>query len=188
MRTPSRLALPAVLSLTLLLGAGCGDEPEGTVSDSSTTATTAASDASSAERECTADDITLASGADFGEKPEVTLPDDCTPPTTLVTEDLIEGSGPAAEEGGTVEANYLLVTWSDGVVLDNSFDRGQTYPVTPLGSAPVIEGWNQGLIGMKEGGRRLIIIPPDLGYGAAGSNGVAPNETLVFVVDAVSVS
>jgi peptidylprolyl isomerase len=82
--------------------------------------------------------------------------------------------------------NYLLVTWSDKKVLDNSFDRGETFPL-PLGGGQVIEGWDKGLVGITEGSRRLLIIPPDLGYGAGG-NGIQPNETLVFVTDAVKVS
>ena len=97
------------------------------------------------------------------------------------------GDGPAAEAGGTVETNYHLVTWSDGEVLDSSFERGETFPLENLGQAPVIDGWNQGLIGIEEGARRLLVVPPDLGYGQGG-NGIKPDETLVFVIDAVSVS
>ena len=117
----------------------------------------------------------------------MTIPDTCAPPTKLVEKDLTLGTGKVAKEGATVDTNYLLVTWSDKKVLDNSFDRGQTYPLQNLGHAQVIDGWNQGMIGIKQGGRRLLIIPPDLGYGQGG-NGVQPNETLVFVVDAVKVT
>lgn len=137
-----------------------------------------------ADRVCTADDIDVEGG--FGEKPEVTLPDDCTPPTDLLTKDLEEGSGPEAEEGGGVLTDYLLVSWSDQVVQDNSFDAGQPFPVEPLGQAQVIQGWNEGLIGMQKGDRRLIIIPPEKGY-PDGQGAIKPDETLVFVVDAVEV-
>ena len=142
--------------------------------------------ADASDRVCTAEDIDVSGG--FGEKPEVKLPDDCMPPTVVVTKDLQAGSGPGAEAGDTVLSDYLLVTWSDEVVLDNSFDRGEPFPVTPLGQAPVIDGWNDGLIGIQKGARRLIIIPPEMGYGEAGQGEVKPNESLVFVVDAVEVS
>lgn len=135
---------------------------------------------------CTAADITVEGAA--GAKPTITLPDTCSPPTELVVEDLVPGTGPEATEGSTVLTNYLLMTWSDRQVVDNSFDRGQPFPVENVGQAQVIEGWNQGMIGIKQGGRRLLIIPPELGYGEQGQPPVQPNETLVFVVDAVQVS
>jgi len=135
---------------------------------------------------CTAADITIE--GDAGAKPTITLPDTCTPPTELVVEDLVPGDGPEATEGSTVQTNYLLMTWSDRQIVDNSYDRGQPFPVENVGSAPVIQGWNEGMIGIKQGGRRLLIIPPDLGYGPQGQPPVQPNETLVFVVDAVEVT
>jgi len=133
---------------------------------------------------CTADDITV-QGA-FGAKPTVAIPDTCTPPAKLVTKDLSTGTGALVQKGNTVQTDYLLVTWSDKQVLDTSFGRGP-FPVQDVGHAQVIDGWNQGLIGMKQGGRRLLIVPPDLGYGQGG-NGIQPNETLVFVIDAVTVT
>ncbi|GAA3532581.1 FKBP-type peptidyl-prolyl cis-trans isomerase [Amycolatopsis ultiminotia] len=133
-------------------------------------------------RACTADDITT-SGS-FGQAPEITIPDDCTPPTALVTKDLSAGTGAAAKQGQTVSMNYTLVTWSDKKKVDSSF--GQQPFGLHLGAGEVIPGWDQGLTGIKQGGRRLLVIPPDLGYGQGG-NGIAPNETLVFVVDAVAV-
>ncbi|TDQ01112.1 peptidylprolyl isomerase [Labedaea rhizosphaerae] len=149
------------------------------------TGTSAAGPTVADKPECTAADIKVA--GKFGAKPEVTIPDTCAPPTKLVIKDLSAGSGKKAAKGSTVQTNYLLVTWSDKQVLDNSFDRGQPFPIEDLGHAQVIDGWNKGMIGIKEGGRRLLIIPPDLGYGPGG-NGIQPNETLVFVVDAVKVT
>jgi peptidylprolyl isomerase len=134
---------------------------------------------------CTAADVKVDGAA--GAKPTITLPDTCSPPTELVVEDLVPGTGPAAAEGSTVMTNYLLMTCSDSQVVDNSFDRGQPFPVENLGQAPVIPGWNEGMIGIKQGGRRLLLIPPDLGYGPQGQSPIKPNETLVFVVDAVQV-
>ncbi|MDQ6522053.1 FKBP-type peptidyl-prolyl cis-trans isomerase [Nocardioides sp. LHD-245] len=184
MQTPARLVAAAVVSLSVLATSACGDSGEDKASDSSSAEPT--SDAPvAAGGECTVDDIEVA--GEFGSAPTITVPDDCTPPATLLSKDLVTGTGPAAEAGDTVETNYHLVTWSDKEVLDSSFERGQTFPLEDLGNASVIDGWNQGLIGVQQGTRRLLVVPPDLGYGQGG-NGIAPNETLVFVVDAVSVS
>ncbi|WP_329049247.1 FKBP-type peptidyl-prolyl cis-trans isomerase [Amycolatopsis sp. NBC_01488] len=134
-------------------------------------------------RECTADDVKTT--GKFGEVPTITIPDDCDPPKKLITKDLSEGTGNGAKAGQKLKMNYLLVTWSDKQKLDSSFDRGQTFDLN-LGAGEVIPGWDQGLVGIKQGGRRLLIIPPDLAYGQGGQ-GIKPNETLVFVTDAVSV-
>ncbi|WP_086849601.1 FKBP-type peptidyl-prolyl cis-trans isomerase [Amycolatopsis kentuckyensis] len=134
-------------------------------------------------RECTADDVKTT--GKFGEVPAITIPDDCDPPKKLVTKDLSEGTGDPAKAGQKLKMNYLLVTWSDKQKLDSSFDRGKTFDLN-LGAGEVIPGWDQGLTGIKQGGRRLLIIPPDLAYGEGG-NGMKPNETLVFVTDAVAV-
>lgn len=174
MSTPRTIATLA-LTASLFALASCSDSDDES-SDSS---------AQDPEAECTVDDITVDGG--FGEKPSVTIPDDCAPPTTVLTEDLVEGSGPEAAEGDSVLTDYLLVTWSNKEVLDNSFDRGEKFPVEPLGQAPVIDGWNEGLVGIQKGDRRLIIIPPDKAYGEGGQ-GIEPDETLVFVVDAAKIS
>lgn len=118
-------------------------------------------------------------------KPDVTIPDG-PPPTDLVLEDLVEGDGPEAGPG-PVEVHYVGVSWSTGQQFDASWDRGDTFGFR-LGAGQVIAGWDQGVAGMKLGGRRRITIPPHLGYGAQGAGGViAPNETLVFVVDLLGV-
>jgi len=81
--------------------------------------------------------------------------------------------------------HYTLIAWSTGKVVDSSWDGGS--PATfPLGQ--VIKGWQEGIPGMKVGGRRLLVIPPDLGYGAAGGGAIGPNETLIFVVDVVGIA
>lgn len=184
MQTRARLAAAALVSLSVLATSACGDSGDEKASDTSSAAPSTPSDDAPAA-ECTVDDIQVE--GEFGAEPTITIPDDCTPPTTLLSKDLVTGTGPAAKAGDTVETNYHLVTWSNKQVLDSSFGRGQTFPLENLGSAPVIDGWNQGLIGVQKGTRRLLVVPPDLGYGEGG-NGVAPNETLVFVVDAVSIS
>ena len=169
--------------------AACGSGDTKSSSSPSTSAAAESSTQSQAAapvshgRECTADDVKVTGG--FGQAPTITIPDDCDPPKHLILKDLVAGPGPAAKSGDPVTMNYSLVTWSDKKKLDSSFDRNQTFPLT-LGAGQVIPGWDQGLIGIKQGGRRLLIIPPDLGYGEGG-NGVKPNETLVFVTDAVKV-
>ena len=121
-------------------------------------------------------------------KPQVEVPPDTSPPTDLVTEDLIEGTGLEAVSGHEVEVHYVGVAWSTNKQFDASWDRRSTFSF-PLGGGRVIAGWDQGVAGMKVGGRRRITIPPHLGYGDAGARGaIKGGETLVFVVDLVGVS
>ena len=137
--------------------------------------------------ECTAKDIKVA--GKVGAKPTITLPDNCSPPTALLKKDLAPGNGPEVTAGSNVQVNYLLMTWSDGQEVDTSWaaDR-EPYPMENVGQAEVVQGWNEGMIGIKQGGRRLLVVPPDLGYGEQGKPPVKPNETLVFVVEAVAVT
>lgn len=102
-------------------------------------------------------------------------------------DDLVEGDGVEATPGTMVTVDYVGVAWSTGREFDASWNRGDTFSFG-LGAGQVISGWDQGVAGMKVGGRRQITIPPHLGYGSRGAGGViAPNETLVFVVDLRSV-
>ncbi|HWD09095.1 MAG TPA: FKBP-type peptidyl-prolyl cis-trans isomerase [Actinomycetota bacterium] len=119
-------------------------------------------------------------------KPHVTVPDG-PPPTELEVTDLVEGTGAEAAPGQTVSVQYVGVSYSNGRQFDASWDRGQAFSF-PLGKGRVIKGWDQGVAGMKVGGRRLLVIPPHLGYGDRGAGGVIePGETLIFVVDLVGV-
>ncbi len=121
-------------------------------------------------------------------KPVVTVPAGAAP-TKLEIKDLEVGTGATVEAGDTVFVQYVGNGWATKKEFDSSWSRGsQPYEVTNVGKAPVIDGWNQGLIGMKAGGRRQLIIPPSLGYGdqAQGEN-IKANDTLVFVIDAVRV-
>ncbi len=121
------------------------------------------------------------------EKPRVEVPSDQTPSYQLEIEDLTVGDGEEAAIGRTVEVHYVGHAWSSGEQFDASWDRGDTFKFG-LGGGQVIEGWDQGVAGMKVGGRRRITIPPMLGYGKRGAGGViGPDETLVFVVDLISV-
>jgi peptidylprolyl isomerase len=110
-----------------------------------------------------------------------------TPPTKLVTKDLITGTGATAKSGSTVTVNYVGALYKNGKVFDASWKRNQTF-TTQLSTSAVIPGWVQGIQGMKVGGRRVLIIPPSLGYGSTAQSGIPANSTLVFVVDLLKVS
>ncbi len=120
-------------------------------------------------------------------KPSVEIPDG-PPPTELVVEDLTVGDGDEATAGKVVEVHYVGVSWQTKRQFDASWDRGDTFKFK-LGRGQVIPGWDQGVAGMKVGGRRRLTIPPMLAYGKRGAGGViGPDETLVFVVDLVGVA
>jgi len=120
------------------------------------------------------------------EKPMVEVASDQAPSYQLELEDIVVGSGEEAVTGRVAEVHYVGVSWSTGKEFDASWDRGQTFKFG-LGKGQVIAGWDQGVAGMKVGGRRRITIPPMLAYGKRGAGGViGPNETLVFVVDLVA--
>jgi FKBP-type peptidyl-prolyl cis-trans isomerase len=124
--------------------------------------------------------------ADTGPKPTVEVPKGPAP-TQLVVKDLKTGDGVAAKSGDQVSVQYVGVLYSDGKQFDSSWDRGQPFSFQ-LGGGQVIPGWDQGVAGMKVGGRRELIIPPALGYGAQGQPPTIPaNATLVFVIDLISV-
>ena len=123
---------------------------------------------------------------DIHSKPAVSIPDGA-PPTDLVIDDLVVGDGTEATAGMQVTVDYVGVSWSTQAEFDASWNRNDTFTFG-LGAGQVIQGWDQGVQGMKVGGRRRLTIPPAMGYGEFGAGGViGPNETLVFVVDLRSV-
>lgn len=161
---------PALL-LVLALVAGCGDDDKSSSDSASTTADTTAQKGAS---------------IDTSKKPKVTVPKG-TPPAGLQIKDIKVGDGQTAQTGDTVTVQYVGVSYSTGKQFDASWDHGQPFQFT-IGAGDVIPGWDQGVAGMQVGGRRELIIPPDLGYGAQGQPPViAPNETLVFVIDLLKV-
>jgi len=170
-RRPLALTLTAVLALA---AAGCGSSKDKTTSTSSS---------STAQ---TTDTAAAPTTAKPRPKPKVKVPAG-KPPKKLVTKDLIPGTGQAAKAGDPITVNYIGVNFADGKPFDNSYDRGQPFPFQ-LGGGQVIPGWDRGLVGMKVGGRRELVIPPSLAYGPQGQPPVIkPNETLVFVVDLLSI-
>jgi peptidylprolyl isomerase len=119
-----------------------------------------------------------------GEAPTITPPTGAAP-ATLQTQDIIVGTGTEVQPTSTLTVHYTLMTWSNGALIESSWSGGQpaTFPLSG-----VIAGWQEGLPGAKVGGRRLLVIPADKGYGPNGSGPIGPNETLIFVVDIIAVS
>jgi len=121
---------------------------------------------------------------DVTKKPKVTVPDEL-PPDELQIKDIVEGKGPAAKNGDKVSMQYVGLTWSTSVEFDSSWERGEPYTLT-LGKGEVIKGWDEGIVGMRKGGRRELTIPAEMAYGAQGSPpNIGPNETLRFIIDLV---
>lgn len=116
-----------------------------------------------------------------GKKPTITKPSG-DPPTKLVTKDIFKGKGPAAKAGDKLSMQYLGALYATGKQFEASWDSGQPFDFT-LGEGGVIQGWDEGIVGMKAGGRRLLVIPAELAYGEAGQGDIPPNAPLVFVVD-----
>ena len=118
-------------------------------------------------------------------KPDVTLPDSA--PDELVIEDIVEGDGPEAGAGSLVEVHYVGVALSTGKEFDSSYGRGEPL-MFQLGVGQVISGWDEGVQGMKVGGRRRLVIPPELGYGASGAGKVIPpGASLAFEVELLDI-
>jgi peptidylprolyl isomerase len=168
------------LTLALLLGAGVAACGSGDSSDSETAATSTPTETPTAAP-ANVDAIVAGVGKNTKKKPKIVTPQG-DPPTQLVIKDIVKGTGPKAKPGDTLTMQYVGNSWSTGEQFDASWDRGQAFPFQ-LGAGMVIPGWDQGMVGMRKGGRRLLIIPPDMGYGPQGSGPIGPNETLVFAVD-----
>ena len=188
----NRRLLPLLLLLALALAAcGGGEQTASIPSGDETTAASSEPEPAAEEPEAPAKPgkptaatraLAAAISGDGKKKPRIRKPKG-DPPEALVIHDITKGSGPAAKSGQQIEVDYAGVAWSTGVEFDASWKRGDTFPFT-LGNGDVIPGWDQGIVGMKKGGRRMLVIPPDLAYGAQGSPpSIGPNETLVFVVD-----
>jgi peptidylprolyl isomerase len=157
-----------ILLCIALLAAGCGG---GGSSSTGTTESTASTETTPAAKKT---------------KPKVTVPKGA-PPKKLVIKEIEKGTGQTAQSGDEVTVQYVGVDYKNGKEFDSSWSRNEPFSFT-LGAGQVIKGWDQGIAGMKVGGRRELIIPPSLGYGAAGAPpSIGPNETLVFVVDLLAV-
>jgi peptidylprolyl isomerase len=170
------------------LAAGCGSDDKGDEGQAGSTTSTPATTAAPEPTTTTATTAKPAPGGgdkDLSKKPTVEKGSGPAP-TKLVVEDIVEGSGPGAKAGDSLTMQYVGVDYETGKQFDASWDRGEPFTLQ-LGAGMVIPGWDEGLVGIKKGGRRKLTIPPDLAYGAQGAPpAIAPNATLIFVVDRVS--
>jgi peptidylprolyl isomerase len=165
-----KLASLTIAALLAIAAFGCGG------GNSSTDSSEASAQAAPSE-----------AGGGKKSKPQVTVPEGA-PPKKLVIKEITAGSGAEAKKGDEVTVQYVGVNYKRGDQFDASWDRHEPFSFT-LGAGMVIPGWDQGIEGMKVGGRRELIIPPELAYGPSGSPpAIPPNETLIFVVDLLAVS
>jgi peptidylprolyl isomerase len=187
-RIPTRPTTALAAFGAAILIAGCGSSGSSStigVGNENTSdnalATSTSSTPAAATSPATASIKTPASGP-LSKEPTVTPPSSPAP-SKLVKKELIVGTGPEAKAGDAVTVNYVGVLYKGGKVFDASWKRNETFPFT-LGKGQVIPGWEQGIVGMKVGGRRELIIPSELAYGAKGSPPtIPPNSPLIFVVD-----
>jgi peptidylprolyl isomerase len=172
-----RLALITLACIALLAVAGCGGSG-GSSSESTTTGeSTGSTEATSVKK---------AKPGAKKTKPKVTVPSG-SPPKQLEEIEIEEGTGAEAKKGDTVSVQYVGVGYESEEEFDSSWSRNEPFSFK-LGAGMVIPGWDQGVEGMKVGGRRELIIPPELAYGEAGAPpAIGPNETLIFVIDLLKV-
>lgn len=193
----ARTATAALLSVAALGVGACGsstgnsDDPIADLATNAAPATTApATTATTTTATTTAPKATKGSGKtiqqlviskNLKKKPSIAQPSGA-PPTKLYSRDIVTGKGKAAKSTDKVSVQYVGVSYSNGQEFDSSWSRNAPFDFQ-LGQGAVIKGWDEGVPGMKVGGRRLLVIPPDLGYGDQPSGKIAANETLIFVVD-----
>jgi peptidylprolyl isomerase len=183
----TRTATAALLAVAALGVGACGDDkpavdnsvtPAATVPPpapaATTPTTTAAAPGETIQK--------MAISTDLSKKPEITKPSG-QPPSKLYIRDIVKGKGKKAKSRKRVTVQYVGVSYSTGEQFDASWDRSEPFKFR-LGKGLVIAGWDQGVAGMRVGGRRMLVIPPELGYGPSGQPPmIAPNETLIFVID-----
>ncbi len=185
-----RHATTVLLGAAALGAAGCNDDEEGAAAPA-TQAPAATAEAPAPTTEGGDESATADSGLKIsrklGSKPEIPKAEG-DPPTELVIDDVVEGKAAAAKAGDTLTVQYVGVLRSTGEQFDASWDSGQPFSF-PLGQGKDIPGWDQRLVGKKAGGRRTLVIPPDLAYGPQGSPpAIGPGETLVFVIDLLEIA
>lgn len=182
-----RLALISIACLVLFaVGCGGGDDDSSSTTNAETSAVGASTAESTATTESSAPKEESNSGGGEKTKPTVTVPSG-PPPKKLEIKEIEKGMGATAKSGDEVTVQYVGVGYDSEEEFDSSWSRNEPFSFT-LGAGEVIPGWDQGVAGMKAGGRRELIIPSNLAYGPAGSPPViGPNETLIFVIDLLAV-
>jgi peptidylprolyl isomerase len=174
-----RLGSLGVFGVAVLALAGCNSSPSGSPASSTTPSTAAPTTVATVPVQ------DPSPAGTFGTAPTINVPPGA-PPTQLAGSDLIVGTGPVVKMGDKVTAQYVLATYSTGQQIQTSWTSSPFSFV--LAKGKIIDGWVGGVPGMRVGGRRELIIPPSLGYGSTSpTQGIAPNDTLVFIVDVVKV-
>lgn len=183
-----RRSLLIILACLALVAAGCGSNSSSSTSSSGETSTTAKTgeETAPAAEESVSPAATKQAEAEAKKKtkPKV-VPPKGPKPKNLVVKDLEVGTGPEAKAGDELTVQYVGVGYESGTQFDSSWEK-EPFTFT-LGEGKLIKGWEEGLEGMKVGGRRELITPPDYAYGPEGSGNIAPNATLVFVIDLLKV-
>jgi len=182
-----RLGVTALLVAGSVATPGCGGKSKTSEIPAGGPATTGASTSTTPAAPKGPSRVPPAPGEKkLGRKPAIGRPSG-TPPAALKSRDIVKGSGAEAKTGKTVSVQYVGIAYSTGKQFDASWDRHKPFDFK-LGAGMVIPGWDKGVVGMKVGGRRQLIIPPDLAYGASGQPpAIGPNETLVFDIDLLKV-
>lgn len=186
MRTKAAFAALTTTAAVGVAVAGCATQAKGVVTAPGAGATSEAvtTTPSTATSTTAATTVPTPSSGPLSKEPKITVPS-APAPNKLVVKNLINGTGATAKKGSQVTVNYVGALYSNGKVFDASWNRKQTFQFQ-LGTGAVIPGWDQGLVGMKVGGRRELIIPPKLAYGKSGQGSIPGNATLIFVVDMLS--
>jgi peptidylprolyl isomerase len=185
----TRARLLAPLAALVLAAAGCGDDEDKDTGNAGTNSASTPAETTAEEPQATSGEAPRVDNAeDLSSKPQIDTPAG-DPPTSLIKEDLVVGDGKEVKKGQLASMQYVGISWSTGEQFDASWDRGAQPFQFQVGQGMVIPGWDEGIPGMKVGGRRVLVIPPEMGYGPSGTpdGSIAPNETLVFVVDLVGV-
>ncbi len=198
MKLTPKTATALVGALLAVTAAGCGDSyepgvadqalsskpPAALTADAKSTSASTSTAAPAAETDTSGDGAVLPISKDLDKKPSIPKPKGDAP-SKLVVKDIVVGKGKEAKKGAKISVRYVGVSYEDGKQFDASWDRNMDFPFT-LGQGDVIPGWDEGVVGMKVGGRRELVIPPDQAYGKQGQPpSIQPNATLVFVIDLV---
>lgn len=179
----------ALLTAAAFGAAACGDDfgtdqiAQFATNPEAATTTTPATTATTPSSGKPIEEIEIAK--DLTKKPEIPKPTG-DPPSKLYQRDIVEGTGEAAKSGDNLTVQYVGVNYDTGEQFDASWDGGEPFPFE-LGAQNVIAGWDEGVVGMKEGGRRLLVVPPDLAYGKEGQGTIPADATLMFVIDLKSI-
>lgn len=184
MKLPA-LMLSLCLALAIAVG-GCGSSGDSSSDSTASSGSTASSESTGPGETTSSNEASEPANTDLSKKPVVVVPKGI-PSSKFAFKDIVEGTGPVAKSGDKVTVQYVGVGFDSEKEFDSSWSRNEPFSFT-LGAGEVIQGWDKGVEGMKVGGRRELLLPAGLAYGAAGSPPkIAPNESLIFIIDLLKV-